>query len=796
MTELVLVDIPYPASEVKDDSVTVNRVRALWDLEATQEEQLTLKKGDIVIVLNQSDEVPGWWYGELDEDAPPPEGESGGEEGEGTSAVGRKQRGMFPKNYVEVVEIERLIKRKMKVDRSKVSDRIRLLQMKMKGGVAEEEEDTTLSETAVTEANGSVAAGDGPATEETKTVSEEKNVADAPKAPTEFEPERAAKARKMREARERRRRVMREEAEAAKRKAEEERAAAGEDGEDSEEESGSEAESSDEESGSESEAESEEESDSESESESEVEGEHELIDEEDIEDEMANEEEIDLEEEKQWERLMVRQLSMSGSDREAESSGSELEVTDEMLNEIRLQRASRRRRIRQQRKRTPSQLRPRDGPPPPTPPLARRRVASTTEQEEERRAAASVGAIEKKDEREEKEVKEDFSADTTKVADAPEMPAAAQDAVAKEEIVEEEEKAEEKEEEEKEKKEDLKEVVKEAVKVAVKEALEEANEEKEETEGKKVTKEENAEEKEEPPMAEEKSEETKEEEKEEKELAKEVKEVTIEVEEMKEEKQEVKEGKKEEVKKEEKKEERQEEKKEENEEEVEKVVEKEEKKEEKKEKQKEMKKDVEKEKKKERKEEPAAAAAVERTKAAAAAETPPEMKARREPATVRHASSTVWEAVVAGDLEFLRRFLAADTFKVMVNGRNEKGQAALHMAVLANQKEVCELLVREGASLSVLDRNNCMPHRLSGCTPEIRRAILANACVQPTWVPDNTSDQCLLCDCKFSFFHRRHHCRNCGVLACSHCCSAKRAIPNLEIPDAVRVCVDCADVLE
>lgn len=29
----------------------------------------------------------------------------------------------------------------------------------------------------------------------------------------------------------------------------------------------------------------------------------------------------------------------------------------------------------------------------------------------------------------------------------------------------------------------------------------------------------------------------------------------------------------------------------------------------------------------------------------------------------------------------------------------------------------------------------------------------------PVWIPDNFSENCMICDARFSFYTRRHHCR-------------------------------------
>lgn len=49
--------------------------------------------------------------------------------------------------------------------------------------------------------------------------------------------------------------------------------------------------------------------------------------------------------------------------------------------------------------------------------------------------------------------------------------------------------------------------------------------------------------------------------------------------------------------------------------------------------------------------------------------------------------------------------------------------------------------------------------------------------IAPTWLPDSEAESCLKCSVKFSFRKRRHHCRACGLIFCSNCCSAKMPLP-------------------
>lgn len=67
--------------------------------------------------------------------------------------------------------------------------------------------------------------------------------------------------------------------------------------------------------------------------------------------------------------------------------------------------------------------------------------------------------------------------------------------------------------------------------------------------------------------------------------------------------------------------------------------------------------------------------------------------------------------------------------------------------------------------------------------------------VPPFWVPDETSTNCMQCNLKFSVIKRRHHCRSCGLLLCSGCCSSKAKLPYLDDAEA-RVCAQCDGILK
>ncbi|EGG20285.1 hypothetical protein DFA_07408 [Cavenderia fasciculata] len=58
------------------------------------------------------------------------------------------------------------------------------------------------------------------------------------------------------------------------------------------------------------------------------------------------------------------------------------------------------------------------------------------------------------------------------------------------------------------------------------------------------------------------------------------------------------------------------------------------------------------------------------------------------------------------------------------------------------------------------------------------------------WYPDNSTTTCFACKQIFSFFKRRHHCRNCGRLFCSQCSDHQAIAQGYQ--HNVRVCVHCA----
>lgn len=70
-----------------------------------------------------------------------------------------------------------------------------------------------------------------------------------------------------------------------------------------------------------------------------------------------------------------------------------------------------------------------------------------------------------------------------------------------------------------------------------------------------------------------------------------------------------------------------------------------------------------------------------------------------------------------------------------------------------------------------------------------------NTELQKLWMPDDKSRECYDCQAKFTAFRRKHHCRLCGCIFCSKCCS--QIIPGkiINCSGDLRVCTYCSKVV-
>lgn len=87
----------------------------------------------------------------------------------------------------------------------------------------------------------------------------------------------------------------------------------------------------------------------------------------------------------------------------------------------------------------------------------------------------------------------------------------------------------------------------------------------------------------------------------------------------------------------------------------------------------------------------------------------------------------------------------------------------------------------------------------SGYVKFVNDSPNVNLTITPVWIPDGEVTKCHKCQSAFGTFTRKHHCRQCGNIFCSSCCSKKKIVRNpaknpKEAEDAnkpLRVCNPC-----
>jgi len=90
--------------------------------------------------------------------------------------------------------------------------------------------------------------------------------------------------------------------------------------------------------------------------------------------------------------------------------------------------------------------------------------------------------------------------------------------------------------------------------------------------------------------------------------------------------------------------------------------------------------------------------------------------------------------------------------------------------------------------------DGCISRLLKGKDDEGEKKHVTK--LAPLWTEDSVSEVCLICKLtRFSLLNRRHHCRNCGVLACAACSTERRLLKNIDRKKPVRVCHACAEKL-
>lgn len=82
---------------------------------------------------------------------------------------------------------------------------------------------------------------------------------------------------------------------------------------------------------------------------------------------------------------------------------------------------------------------------------------------------------------------------------------------------------------------------------------------------------------------------------------------------------------------------------------------------------------------------------------------------------------------------------------------------------------------------------------IQGAISALRPAETNSSSLAPLWVPDHDSDACLVCNIRFGWLRRRHHCRKCGGIVCGDHSKKKVILEHIHKSDKYRVCDRCFD---
>ncbi|XP_072386330.1 1-phosphatidylinositol 3-phosphate 5-kinase [Diabrotica undecimpunctata] len=109
----------------------------------------------------------------------------------------------------------------------------------------------------------------------------------------------------------------------------------------------------------------------------------------------------------------------------------------------------------------------------------------------------------------------------------------------------------------------------------------------------------------------------------------------------------------------------------------------------------------------------------------------------------------------------------------------------------SESSNVYEVDINEGRSLpNVLKRiSNLLALKTSSLQD------YADTDLKLYWMPDSVSKECYECSEKFTTFRRRHHCRVCGQIFCSHCCNQQIPGKIFGCTGELRVCTYCCKVV-
>ncbi|CAL8101719.1 unnamed protein product [Orchesella dallaii] len=101
----------------------------------------------------------------------------------------------------------------------------------------------------------------------------------------------------------------------------------------------------------------------------------------------------------------------------------------------------------------------------------------------------------------------------------------------------------------------------------------------------------------------------------------------------------------------------------------------------------------------------------------------------------------------------------------------------------------------DGAASPFAFEARTLPNVLRRISNLIAMGSHNQADIKKYWMPDSVSKECYECGERFTTFRRKHHCRICGQIFCSRCCSQEIPGKIIGYSGDLRVCIYCCKIV-
>jgi ankyrin repeat protein len=127
-----------------------------------------------------------------------------------------------------------------------------------------------------------------------------------------------------------------------------------------------------------------------------------------------------------------------------------------------------------------------------------------------------------------------------------------------------------------------------------------------------------------------------------------------------------------------------------------------------------------------------------------------------------------------------------------VNAQDALGNTALLLAYMNGASNLSRALIKAGAHAGIQNRQGVTIFNAQVATKMLLWRLLDMIPKEPEWLDGNA---CQNCGTSFGITTRKHHCRHCGRLLDSKCCSKQMPLIKFGLMKPVRVCNECWDIL-